>query len=98
MGLRAKEDGKSESRSVMERIGVKPKGNITPRESGQTSIWSLVTRELEKTGKEDKADDGSIDYWCGLPPRVRWRQVRIVKATQYRWETASLAGRLRGLS
>ena len=54
MGLRAEEDGKSEGRSVMERIGVKLKGNITPRESGPTSIWSLVTRELEKPAKKTK--------------------------------------------
>ncbi|MBA3440647.1 MAG: hypothetical protein H0T92_12330 [Pyrinomonadaceae bacterium] len=41
------EDGASQRRSVMERIGVEPQSNITPRESEQTSIWSLVTREPE---------------------------------------------------
>ena len=30
------------------------KGNITPRESGQTSIWSLITREFGKPSKEEK--------------------------------------------
>jgi len=48
MGLWVKEEGESESRTVMVRIGVELCGNITPRESGQTSLWSLVTRELEK--------------------------------------------------
>jgi hypothetical protein len=48
MGLWVKEDGKSEGRSVTERIGIEPRGNIIPRESGQTSIWSLITRELEE--------------------------------------------------
>ncbi len=44
-GRRVEEEGESERRSVMERIGVEPQSNITPRESEQTSIWSLVTRE-----------------------------------------------------
>jgi hypothetical protein len=48
MGLRAKEDGASESRPVMERIGIEPIiGKIIPRESEQTSIWSFLTRELD---------------------------------------------------
>ena len=48
MGLRAKEDGESESRSVTERIGIEPtNGEIIPRESEQTSIWSFLTRELD---------------------------------------------------
>jgi hypothetical protein len=48
MGLRAKEDGASESRSVMERIGIEPiNDKIIPRESEQTSIWSFLTRELD---------------------------------------------------
>ena len=44
MGLRVKEDRKSECRSVMEWIGLEPLGKISPRESEQTSIWSLITR------------------------------------------------------
>ena len=48
MGLRVWEEGKSECRAVMTRIGVAASANITPRESGQTSLWSLITRELEK--------------------------------------------------
>jgi hypothetical protein len=48
MGLRAKEDGESESRSVTERIGIEPaNGKIIPRASEQTSIWSFLTRELD---------------------------------------------------
>jgi len=38
MGLRVEEDGESERRSVMERIRVEQRCNITPRESEQTSI------------------------------------------------------------
>lgn len=47
MGLRVWEEGKSECRVVMTRIGVAASANITPRESGQTSLWSLITREFE---------------------------------------------------
>jgi hypothetical protein len=47
MGLRVWEEGKSECRVVMTRIGVAVKTNINPRESGQTSLWSLITREFE---------------------------------------------------
>jgi hypothetical protein len=47
MGVRAKEDGESESRLVMGRIGVALPGKITPRENGQTSIRSFPTREPE---------------------------------------------------
>jgi len=46
MGQRAEELGKSERRSVIERIGVAPSGNIIPPARGLTSLWSFVTREL----------------------------------------------------
>jgi hypothetical protein len=52
MGRRRKEGGKSQGRSVMERIGSAPSGNILPRESEQTSTRSLVTRELDQPIKE----------------------------------------------
>src|SRR5262249_696451 len=42
--VRAWEDGRSEGHAVMEWIGVAPMGNITPRASGLTSIWSCLTR------------------------------------------------------
>ena len=46
LAVRVKECGESECRSVIERIGVEPQGDITLRESGQTSTWSFSTREL----------------------------------------------------
>ena len=46
-GRRVKEEGASECRSVMERIGIAVRTNIIPRESGQTSLWSSLTREFE---------------------------------------------------
>lgn len=44
MGLPVKEDRESEGCPVMGQIGLAPIGNISPRVSGQTSIWSLITR------------------------------------------------------
>jgi hypothetical protein len=54
MGLRVREDGESEGRPVVGRIGVEPRDNITLRESGPTSIWSFITRELGKPTMEEK--------------------------------------------
>ena len=45
MGRRVEDEGGSEYRSVIGRIGVEPSGEITPRESGLTSLGSFVTRE-----------------------------------------------------
>jgi len=40
---------------------------ITPRESGLTSTWSLVTREFGKPLSRGKADDGGLrPSWCAL--------------------------------
>jgi len=46
------DEGKSEGRSVMERIGVASQGNITPRESEQTSLWSFSVRMFDHPIKE----------------------------------------------
>ena len=50
MGRRVQEDGGSEGHSVIGWIAVEASdgGNITARESGPTSIWSFVTREVGK--------------------------------------------------
>jgi len=45
MGQRVEEEGASEGRAVTARIGVEPHGDIIPRESAQTSLWSFGTRE-----------------------------------------------------
>jgi hypothetical protein len=97
MGVRVKEDGKSESRLVMGRIGVALSGNITPRESGQTSVRSFPTIELELPTSETKrmtavetqagaVPNGQIDWttidWRTVNQNVRRLQARIVKATQ----------------
>ena len=70
MGLRAKENGKSESRPVMGRIGIESSDHIIPSESKQTSVGSFLTwlqpaseparREREATygGPKDEAKVG----------------------------------------
>jgi hypothetical protein len=44
MGWRVEDEGRSERRSVVERIGVEPSGEITSRESGLTFLGSFITR------------------------------------------------------
>jgi hypothetical protein len=48
MGRRVEDEGKSERRPVTVRIGVESSDEITPRESGPTSLGSFVTREPGK--------------------------------------------------
>lgn len=82
-------------------IGVEPVGNITPRESGPTSIQSFITRELGELIKEEKqmtvtekqagaASPKAVDWhaidWHKAHRTVRRLQARIVKAQQEgRW-------------
>jgi RNA-directed DNA polymerase len=76
-------------------------GNIILRESGQTSTWSLITRELGKPTEEAEqmkakepracaASDAEVDWqainWQKVNQNVRRLQARIVKATREgRW-------------
>jgi len=54
MGMRVEDGGESERRLVMRRIEVAPNGNITSRESGQTSTGSFITREFEEPSNRGK--------------------------------------------
>ncbi len=109
MGLRAKENGKSEGRPVMGRIGVTPEGTIIPRESEQTSVWSFMTRKLGKQIQEAKqmtantfagaASHNEVNWrtidWSAVHRNVRRLQARIVKATQEgRWGKVNALQRL----
>ena len=76
--------------------------DITPRESGLTSVWSLITGELGEPPSRGNANDGQARTgWCALS-----RDERGVAASAYREgvtrftrRTASpREGRLRGLS
>ncbi len=66
-GLRVWEGGGSECLSVMAGIGVELTSDITPRESGQTFTWSLVTRKFGEPLSRGKANDGGLrPSWCAL--------------------------------
>jgi|HubBroStandDraft_1064217.scaffolds.fasta_scaffold08331_3 hypothetical protein len=98
MGRRVKEEGASQRRTVIVRIGVEPAGDITPPQRALTSLWSFVTREPRLTDSGSKADmsqaealagaapDGASDWHAIDWPKV-WRtarrlQARIVKAVR----------------
>jgi RNA-directed DNA polymerase len=81
----------------MRRIGVEPQGDITPRESGQTSIKRcFFTREFDQPIEETKqmtaeltagaVSHNTMDWpainWQAAHENVRRLQARIVKATQ----------------
>jgi len=96
MGLRVKENGKSEGHPVMGWIGVASADNIILRESEQTSVWSFLTRKLGKQIQEAKqmtantfagaASHTEVNWrtinWSTVHQNVRRLQARIVKATQ----------------
>jgi hypothetical protein len=53
MRRRVQEEGASEGRPVIGRIGVEPSGDSTQPERGQTSLW------WERTGKDRQLASGS---------------------------------------
>ena len=71
--------------------------NITWRESGQTSVWSFLMRELVKPMKGEKQMTVELNNSTGASPNLEWHsiswkqvqanvnrlQVRIVKALKY---------------
>lgn len=95
---RVQEEGVSECRSVIDRTGVEPAGNITPPERELTSLWSFVTRALWPTDRGRQADMSAAVTPAGAAPNavpdwhaINWRKVwhhvrrlqaRIVKAIQ----------------
>jgi hypothetical protein len=52
MDVWGQDDGRSEGYPVMGEIGIASRGNIIPRESGQTSIGWLITKTMGKLTKE----------------------------------------------
>jgi len=109
MEVWVQERGKSEGSSVMEGIGVEQTRKITPRESGQTSTRSPLTREQGKPIKEAKQmmveQTGAASHdivagwhdidWQAVHRNVRRLQARIVKATKEgRWGKVKALQRL----
>src|SRR5215467_1215432 len=62
-------------------IGVAPTGNITPRESGLTSIWSCITREFGQPPEERRQMTAVVTLTGALSDRMTARrlQTRMVK-------------------
>jgi hypothetical protein len=91
--VREWEDGRSEGRSVMGWIGVAPTGNMTPRESGLTSIWSCITRDLGQPPQERRQMTAVATLTGALSRRmtVRGLQARMVKVvSQHIFDVAAL--------
>lgn len=95
MEWRVRDDGASEGRAIIARIG-----SALPRETGLTSIWSYSTRTLDEPTQEAKqmmtaypvgaASRSTLNWqainWPKVHRTVRRLQARIVQATQAgRW-------------
>lgn len=80
-GVRAWEDGRSKRRPVMGWRGGEPTGNLTPRASGQTSIWSGITRDLGQPPQGRKPMTAVATLTGALSDRLTGRrlQARMVK-------------------
>jgi hypothetical protein len=65
MGRRVGDEGGSERRPVIGRRGVEPSGEITPRESGPTSLGCLRTRPSDQLAREAEQRTAAC-CWCGL--------------------------------
>src|SRR5918998_4428355 len=95
MGWRVRDDGASEGRAVIARIG-----SALPRETELTSIWSCSTRDLDEPAQEatqmttaqtvGAVSRNTLNWsainWPKVHRTVRRLQARIVQATQAgRW-------------
>jgi len=79
--VRAWEEGRSERHPVMGWIGGAPTGNMTPRASGLTSLWSCITRDLGQPLEERRQMTAVATLTGALSDRMTvWRlQARMVK-------------------
>jgi RNA-directed DNA polymerase len=101
------DEGKSESHSVTEWIGIAPTGNIIPCASKQTSLWSLGARAFDKPIKEAKQmttettgtrvsnpSVGAAPHEVSDWHQINWRQVeRNVRRLQTRIAQATQQGK-----
>ena len=79
--VREEEDGRSERHPVMGWIGVEPTGDITPRESALTSVWSCITREFGQPPEERRQMTAVVTLTGALSDRLTARrlQARMVE-------------------
>src|SRR6266567_5474663 len=93
--VRAWEEGRSERHPVMGWIGGAPTGNMTPRASGLTSLWSCITRDLGQPLEERRQMTAVATLTGALSHRmtVRGLQARMVKVVpEYVASTRSARG------
>jgi len=104
MEMQVEEDGKSECRVVMARIGIESLDNITPHESEQTSIWSFNAKKRMRTSwkggsmktKAQKADAVSSGKPVGSWHQIDWyKALQHVRRVQLRIAKATREGRMR---
>ena len=97
MGRRVEDEGGSERRPLTGRIGVEPPGDITPPESGPTSLGCLRTRPSDQPAWETEQMTAAL--LLVRPPADSARQPRtsIVQVERLR-STGSREGPWRGLS
>jgi len=84
MGRRVADEGGSEGRSVIGRIGVEPPGEITPRESGPTSLGCLRTRPSDQLAQETEQMTAASLLVRSPACQARWPQTSIVQVGRLR--------------
>jgi hypothetical protein len=74
--LRVEENGASERRPEMGRIGIEPASTIIPRENEQTSVWSFLTRKLGKQIQEAKQMTANTFAGAASHREVSWHAIK----------------------
>ena len=97
MGRRVEDGGRSECRPVTGRIGVERPGEITPRESGLTSLGCLRTRTSEQLAWETEQMTAACLLVRSAACYARQLQTSIVQVVRLR-PPGSARGLERGLS
>ena len=82
--MRVEDDGGSEGRSVIGRIGVEPLGEITPCESGLTSLGCLRTRPSEQLAWETEQMTAACLLVRSPACYARQLQTNIVQVERWR--------------
>ena len=84
MGWRVEDEGRSECPAVTEGIGVEPPGEITPRESGPTSLGCLRTRPSDQLARETEQMTAASLLVRSPGCYARWPQTSIVQVERLR--------------
>ena len=83
-GRRVEDEGRSECPAVTGGIGVESSGEITPRESGPTSLGCLRTRPSEQLAQETEQMTAASLLVRSPACSARWPQTSIVQVERQR--------------